>query len=154
MKREKQNMKELGLILFFVTIFSCWITCNTHAQEWYTANQITVTWDAVTTLSNNSTIPVDNLIEYTVYLSNIITDSDKLNPIEVETVNVTESTVTLDIEGQYFVGLKTIRKLANGTFIEESVIGWSDDPLVVLDEHTFGLKYFLSPATIKGLRCK
>jgi len=152
MARLYKKVAFLGLILFLVTIFSCWTIYDAYAQEWVIANQSTISWDAVTTLSNGAPIPENDLIEYTVYLSNAVADPDKSNPIEVGSVNGTEYTIIMSTEGKYFVGLKTVRKLADGTNIGESVIGWSDDPVIVVDGHTFGLQYFLPPALITGLK--
>jgi len=122
------------------------------AQEWVTTNQVTISWDAVTTLANGDPIPENNLIEYTVYLVNAVSDPDKEHPIEVGTVNDTECTVALAEEGRYFVGAKTIRKLADGTVVNESVIGWSDDPAIAYEGKPFGLQYFLPPEAPTGLR--
>jgi len=134
-----------GLFLLTLTIYS-------YAQEWMTVNQATIAWDAVTKLSDNSSVPSDNIIEYTVYLANALTDPNKEHPITVETVNGTECTVTLTEEGRYFVGVKAIRRLADGTLVSESTIGWSDDPAIAYEGNTFGLQYFLPPKVSTGLR--
>ena len=121
-------------------------------QEWHTANQITITWDAVTEMQGRVAIPETDIIEYRVYLSNAITDPDKTNPAEIDITGDTSYLITLVNEGQYFVGLQTIRKLADGEVIGESVIGWSDDPAIVFEEHTFGIRHFLSPMVPVGMR--
>lgn len=126
-------------------------TFTSISQSWITANQITISWDAVATLGNGDSIPESDLIEYIVYLSDAVGDPDKTNPIEVETVNATSCVITLTDEGYYFAGLRTIRKLADGTPASESIIGWSDDPFVVLEGNTFGIRYFLPPAVVRGL---
>ncbi len=140
--------------LFVCLILSLFLVLPNFAssQEWFTANQTTVTWDAVTTLSNGTPLPEDNIIEYAVYLSNAVTDPDKTNPAEIGIAGVTEHIITLVNEGQYFIGLKTIRKLADGSVIGESDIGWTDDPLIAANGDTFGIRYFLSPSGAKNIR--
>ena len=121
-------------------------------QEWHTANQFTVTWDAVTEMQGGYAIPETDIIEYRLYLSNAITDLDKTNPAEIDVTGDTSYVITLVNEGQYFVGLQTIRKLANGDVIGESIIGWTDDPAIVLDGVTFGIRHFLPPMVPVGVR--
>ena len=121
-------------------------------QEWLITNQATVSWDAVTTRSDGVPFPAGDQIAYSVYLADASTDTEKTNPILQSTVFDTECVVTIENEGGYFVGLKTVRMSADGAVIGESVIGWSDDPEIVLEGRTFGLRYFLPPASVTGLR--
>lgn len=127
------------------------------AQEWHTTNQITVVWDAVTEMQGGAVIPETDIIEYRVYLANAITDPDKMNPAEIDITGELSYTITLTGEGHYFVGLQTIRKILVGSngdesVVGESVIGWTDDPAIVLDGHTFGIRHFLPPMVPIGLR--
>jgi hypothetical protein len=127
------------------------------AQEWHTTNQITVVWDAVTEMQGGAVIPETDIIEYRVYLANAITDPDKMNPAEIDITGELSYTITLTGEGHYFVGLQTIRKILVGSngdesVVGESVIGWTDDPAIVLDGHTFGIRHFLPPMVPTGLR--
>lgn len=137
-------------VIFLVLVLT--FSTSVFAQEWITMNQSTVSWDAVTEMQGGVAIPETDIIEYKIYLSNAITDPDKTNPAEIETVNATSYTITLVDEGSYFVGLQTVRSLADGTFAGESIIGWTDDPAIVLDGHTFGLRHFLPPLVPTGLR--
>lgn len=137
-------------VIFLVLVLT--FSTSVFAQEWITMNQSTVSWDAVTEMQGGVVIPETDIIEYKIYLSNAITDPDKTNPAEIETVNATSYTITLVDEGSYFVGLQTVRSLADGTFAGESIIGWTDDPAIVLDGHTFGLRHFLPPLVPTGLR--
>jgi hypothetical protein len=121
------------------------------AQTWHTANQATVAWDAVL-LDNGDPIPPTDTVEYVVYLSNAITDPNKDNPVEVATTTDTDQVITLNVEGSYFVGVKAVRKIADGTNVGESVVAWSDDPQYVQNGETFGLRYFLPPAAPSNLR--
>uniref|UniRef100_A0A6M3LG54 Fibronectin type-III domain-containing protein n=1 Tax=viral metagenome TaxID=1070528 RepID=A0A6M3LG54_9ZZZZ len=122
------------------------VTC----QEWITANQVTVVWDPVTKFDNGDPIPSNNLIEYTVYLVRE-SDKEKVNPIELITVSSTTYTITLGVEGKYYVGLQTVRHCSNGVDVTRSVIGWSDDPFIVADGMIFGVCYYLSPAGVSNL---
>ena len=137
-------------VIFLVLFLTFPITA--FSQEWHTANQITIVWDAVTEMQGGVAIPETDIIEYRIHLSNAITDPDKTNLIEIDITGDTSYTITLMDEGQYFVGLQTIRKLADGEVIEESVIGWTDDPVIVLDGNTFGIRHFLPPMVPVGLR--
>jgi hypothetical protein len=116
------------------------------AQTWHTANQATVAWDAVA-------VPAGSTVEYVVYLANAVTDPNKDNPAEVAVTTDTDQLITLNVEGSYFVGVKSRRILtADGTNVGESDISWSDDPTRVLNGETFGLRYFVPPDAPSNLR--
>ncbi len=136
-------------VIFLVLFLTFSVTA--FSQEWHTANQITITWDAVTELEGGLAIPEPDIIEYRVYLANAVTDPDKTNPAEIDITGDTSYMITLTGEGQYFVGLQTLRKLG-GVIIGKSVIGWTDDPAIVLDGNTFGIRHFLPPMVPVGLR--
>lgn len=142
-------MKKMWAILVILVFMATGLAL---AQTWHTANQATVEWDAVTTLDNGDPVPAGDTIEYTVYLSNAITDPNKLNPAEIATITDTSQVITLVDEGSYFVGVKATRKIADGTNVGESAVAWSDDPQYVQAGETFGLRYFLPPAAIGNLR--
>ena len=144
---------------FFVLIF-CWVFLTVPgfvaSQEWVTANQVTITWDAVVAFENGDPIPATDIIGYGVYLVNE-TDTDKTNYIRFGVTTDILYTVTLDKdlpEGRYFVGLRTIRKLADGTTVTRSVIGWTDNPDIVLDGKTFGLNHYFIPMVVGGISHK
>lgn len=147
MKRNNLFVASCVLITFFLIS----ICTSAHSQEWHTANQATITWDAVTESSSGVPLPEDNTVEYRLWLVNAVTDPDKLNPVEVGVTAQILYVITLDVEGRFFVGLQTLRKSQEGNLIGESVIGWSDDPEIVGDGGVFGLQYFLPPATPKGV---
>lgn len=147
MKKRSLFTLSCALVLFFLIS----VCPSVHSQEWHIANQATITWDAVTTLANNATIPESNTIEYNVWLSNADTDPDKLNPVAVGTTSETLYVVTLNVEGQFFVGLQTVRKSSEGTLLGESGIGWTDDPAIAANGDIFGLQYFVPPANAFGV---
>jgi len=141
-------MKRFFSVIAILLIF----TGIAFAQTWHTVNQATVEWDAVTALDNGDPLPAGDTIEYVVYLANAITDPNKDNPSEIETITATQSTITLNVEGSYFVGVKAVRKIADGTNVGESEVAWSDDPQFVQGGETFGLRYFLPPAAPGNMR--
>lgn len=138
-------------ISLFVVLLVLFLAGIALAQTWHTANQATVAWDAVL-LDNGDPVPPTDTIEYVVYLSNAITDPDKNNPVEVATTTNLEQLITLNVEGSYFVGVKAVRKIADGTNVGESTVAWSDDPQYVQNGQTFGLRYFLPPAAPREIR--
>lgn len=135
-----------------VAVLVLLMTGIAFAQTWHTTNQATVEWDAVTTIDNGDPLPAGDTIEYVVYLANAITDPNKTNPAEVATITGTSQLITLTAEGSYFVGVKAVRKIADGTNVGESAVAWSDDPQYVQGGVTFGLRYFLPPAAIGNMR--
>ena len=138
------------LSVIFLVLFLTF-SVPAFAIEWVTTNQATISWDAVTEMQGGIALPKTDIIEYRVYLSNIITDPDKANPVEIGITGDISYVITLMNE-ECLVGLQTIRKLADGEVIGESVIGWTDDPAIVLDGHTFGIRHFLPPMVPVGLR--
>ena len=116
-----------------------------NAIEWHTTNQASVAWDSVAVASGT--------VEYKVYVANAITDPGKTNPSEIGTTPDLTYTLTLNTEGRYLIGVKTVRSV-DGAVVSESVIGWSDDSLIVKDGAIFGVQYFEAPPVITGLRAQ
>lgn len=143
----KKSKLFLVMVVFFMFVSVAWADVS-----WFTANQKTVMWDAVTTNTSGGTIPDTDTIEYVLYLSNTITDPSKSNPAEVGTTTELTYTITLNVEGLYYVGIKSVRKLPDGVIAGESEVVWSDNPLYVSNGNTFGLRYFLPPSIISGFR--
>lgn len=141
-------MKTFLINLFLVLLLAG--SGSVNAQTWHTANQTTVGWDAVTTLDNGDPMPGGDTISYNVYLRNAITGGD---PVRVATgINAVQYTVTLGVEGKYFVGLSAVRVPAIDPTVEiESEIAWTDDPVAVLNGETFGIQYFLRSSTVGGI---
>jgi hypothetical protein len=131
-------MKKLfGLVLVLMFVFSV----NAFAIDWIMANEKTVGWSA-STLENGGPVPEDNVIQYKVFVANAVTDPDKTNPVEVGTTESLEYTLTLNVEGKYLPGVQAIR-IIDGEEVSNSIIAWSDNPVVCKDEKTFGIKYSL-----------
>jgi len=152
-----KSSKLFVLSCFLIAFFLVSICATAHSQEWITANQFTITWDVVTELSDGTPFPEGDIIEYRLWLSNAVTDPDKTSPVEVAVIPVNTYVLTMGVEGRYFVGLQTIRKITIGAdgeerVIGESVIGWTDDPEIAAGGAIFGLQYYLPPATVHGIR--
>lgn len=119
--------------------------------EWRSTNQATVAWDAVTTLNDGSALPAGDYIAYRVYLANSVTDPEKSNPALLGETDQLQYTVTLNVEGKYYVGVQAVRYDATDTEIETSIINWSDvngD----MTPNPFGLVHYLPPAAPLNLR--
>ena len=115
------------------------------AATWHTANQQTVAWDAVTTKTDGS--PLDPAeISYRVYISNAVTDLTHINPVILGTTPSTQYLITFEVEGNYFVGVSTVRTV-DGEEVSESEIAWSSNPI-----YDFGIRYYLAGEKPSGLR--
>ena len=119
-------------------------------QTWHTANQATVAWDAVTTLSNGDPVPAGDIVKYKVWLKNAMTGGE---PVELGEVAELEYTVTLNTEGKYFVGVSALRYTSENILIGESIICWSDT-VACTAEGPFGIQYFLPLMGPINLRLK
>lgn len=140
------------MILGILLISAVFLTMGARAQafEWFTANQYTIAWGAVTLKSDGTAIPGTDAVEYVAYLANAVTDPDKTKPAEVYAGVEVQTVITLNVEGQYLAGVKSVRKIADGTVVSESVIVWSDNPGAT-NNNPFGVRFYLSPATVTGI---
>ena len=73
------------------------------AQTWYTANQLTVEWDAVPKIQ-----PTDTIKYQIYYRTDLVSLGTKLGG-EVEQA---QATVTLPSEGKFWLGAETVRYVA------------------------------------------
>lgn len=133
----------IGLILLASFTFA-------DVSNWKTTNQLTVAWDAVTTLDDGTAIPANYSISYRIYTA---LGNSSATPIPGAVTNSTQATVTFATEGKYVIGVKAIKLDSTSTEISESAISWSDDPLVV-SGGTFGAVYYLAPSGPKNLNVK
>lgn len=101
------------------------------------ANSMTIGWEAVTVLENGNAVPADDVISYNVYIVEATEDGVKLNPVLMGNTEDTTFLITLTEEGQYWVGLTTLR---NGAETEE--VAWSDNPVCVQNGSIFGIMFF------------
>jgi len=128
--------------MFLISIF---LTVNVvGAVEWHTANQITVAWNAVTTVT------APDVLKYGVYTKRLPNDA----PVFFGEQDALSALITFEAEGKYIIGITTIRYVDQGAPDEqrlESEINWSD----VNGESTpnpFGSSYYTTPESPKNLR--
>jgi len=141
-------MKKIKSILVFLIVLLFTAAPVFADVNWHLANQTTVGWDAVTTLSDGTTVPSEQ-VSYKVYIAKLV---DKTDMVEVGNAIVdVEFTVTLNSEGKWFVGVKAVRTI-DGVNIDSSRIAWSDMPLDCENGTTFGIMLYLGPANVTGLR--
>ena len=146
-------MRKFKLNLFAIAILA-FILCASlsFAQTWYTANQSTVEWDRVTTLSNGDPLGAGEVVKYRVYLKNAVNGGTPAVVSPAGDVATNSFTVTLNTEGSYFVGVSAVRYDSTDTVLGESSIAWSDDPTVCANSEDFGIRYYFLPANPGGLR--
>ena len=114
------------------------------AQSWYTANQVTVGWDAVPPIAQG------DVIKYQVY-TRIGTSGDGAK-VGSE-ITASQLAITFTIEGRYFIGVKTIRYPQGETVgVPSATTSWSNDPLVCAAAGPFGVQFFALPGGIRGLK--
>ena len=136
-------MRKVKVLAIVMAVFL--VASIAWALTWHTTNQFTVAWDPVTVQ--------DGTVSYKVLVANALTDPDKANPVEAEgspTAN-TQITLTLATQGQYYVGVKSVLTLTDGTKIESDDTNWSDDPAGNQGEVAFGIQYYIINAP-GGLR--
>jgi hypothetical protein len=147
--KKRHSITIFALAIVFFLAATVWAVAM-----WKTANQATVSWDAVTTLAledgTTAPLPQGDEIRYKVYLANAKTDPNKTNPalITPEAITTTQYTFTLGVEGSFFVGVKSIQySKVEGTMVPvgESPIAWSSNPEDSENGKTFGVRYFLPP---------
>ena len=137
------------LMAAMITILSLIaFSMESNATTWKVANQVTVAWDAVTTLTDGTSIPAGSTIQYQVYIR---TDPTGNSVASGNPITALQCLVTFAAEGFYDIGIKAQRVVA-GQVVSESVIAWSNDPLVAQGGNDFGVQYYLSPAGIRNMR--
>ncbi len=137
-------MKKLFLAMLIIMLIPA---VNATALNWIGVNQVTVAWDAVTALGDDTPIPQGDAISYRIYIKKLPSGADQ---VIGDTQQLTY-TITLPSEGRYVVGLQTVRIPQGETEEQLSEINWSD----VNGESTpnpFGIKYFINPSAAKNLR--
>ena len=141
---------------FFAFVLGIILLCATSAfgQTMYTPDQATIAWDAVTTLSNGSAIPVGDTVQYEIYLSN-----DGLTGTSVGTTSALQYTLTFTGEGIFFVGIGA-RRIPSGIVPANcndqtcpiSSITWSNSTNTAAVPVPFGFVNYLPPKSVTGLR--
>ena len=127
--------KVLLLVLACVFLFSAPLMAQ---DNWYYLNQCTIAWDAVSADADGDPFPDGTAVEYEVWLANADTDPNKANPVKVATTSGTETIITLNTKGRYFVGVKAILVMADETRFE-SAFNWADEPAFQEDVGTWAI---------------
>jgi len=112
-------------------------------QVWHLANQATVAWDESTALVNGDPIPAGDIVRYKIYLSDGVG-----NRTELEETDNSQATITFTNEGQFFVGVSSLRYDQENNLLSESPITWSN----VEPSEPFGFVFWQMLAEPIGLR--
>lgn len=131
----------LILVAFMMVLF----TSTVQAQQWQIANQVTVSWDPVTT--NVDGQPITGTVSYKTY------SKPETGTVEtlLGTVTATQATITFQAEGRYFLGVKSVRNV-DGIEIESSRIAWSNIAADCANGVTFGVQYYKAPANVINIK--
>jgi hypothetical protein len=140
-------MKILSYLMAIFTIFLFAAPSSLLAVSWKTANQVTFAWDA----SETADIPQEQ-ISYTVLMVSE-TDTTKASPTTVvENLTALQHTITMNVEGRYFLGVKAVRTV-DGAVVSESTVAWSDDDAAT-GSKPFGVQFYKTPDPPGGLGTK
>lgn len=126
-------MKKLICIISFIFL----LAIPASAITWITADQITVAWDPITTVST------PDILKYGVYMKKLPNGE----PVLIGEQDPTTATLTFTEEGRYIIGISTVRYIDKDTADEiklESAINWSD----INGDSTpnpFGSSYYITP---------
>jgi hypothetical protein len=128
----------------FLTVAILAMASIANAQTWYTANQVTLAWDAVPKV-----LATDQANKYQVYSRNDLVSLGSKIGAEI---TATQLLISLSVEGRYYLGVKSIRYPVGETVGIPSVgTAWSN---VAADtaNNPFGVSYFTAPVFPGGLR--
>ncbi len=126
-------------VLFLCIAIPAW-----SQVAWKPTNQVTVGWDAV------APIAAGDVISYKVY-SKAESAGSGVPPTFMIATSATQTTVTFQNEGKYFLGVSTIRSVG-GAEVESSTICWSNDNTCTFQGQAFGIYYIIPPQSPKNFR--
>ncbi len=118
------------------------------SQTWYPVNQATFGWDAVTKLSDGTTIPTGSTIKYQAWRK--MTPAIVWEKVGSEVI-ILQANISFAIEGSYFLGVSAIRYIGTDP-VSQSAISGSDIPANCQGGTAFGFKYWLALLMPSGLR--
>lgn len=130
-------------------MFTAFTVTALAIDNWYTTDQQTLKWAAVT-LEDGSPIPEGESVKYYLYQKN----EDGSGVTFIATTAALEYTFTVDQGAKIIPGVSSARVLADGTEVDQSEIGWSDDPTATADGGTFGFRNLQRTARPGGLAKK
>lgn len=132
-------MKKLFIILSILIL-----TSVAQAQTWYTANQVTLAWNAVPKV-----LTTDQANKYQVYSRNDLVSLG--NKIGGE-ITANQLVVSFTTEGRYYLGVETIRYPVGETVgIKSATKAWSNEAADT-NNSPFGVTFFAAPGGASGLR--
>lgn len=138
---------------FLITLISFIMLTIPSYAEWHSANQITLSWDAVTMLTDGQPIPEENTILYKAYIKEARTGA--MEEVGPEIAELT-CLITFTEEGDYYLGVSAIRIIpASGGIPEirfESTISWTDEPANTAKNEVLGASYYIPTSNAGGLR--
>ena len=143
--KKESNMKKFWLT--FTMLMCMFLVTSADALTWHTANQATVGWDPVLSLTDGTLLPSGTVVEYEVFSAILVDKSDMVSM--GRTADYTKA-ITLTREGGNFIGVKAIR-VEGSADVSESTISWSDNSAVCANGEDFGIQFYLIPAFPMGI---
>ncbi len=132
--------------IWLIILIAFWALAQpANAFEWKKVNQVTIAWDAVETIKDGAALPEGSTLKYQVY-----TKDAAGVIVALQEVEATQLLITFTVEGNYLVGVSTVR-YDNDAKVAESEINWSDTN-GEMTPNPFGISFYQSPATPKGLK--
>ena len=143
----------MAMIGIMIAIFGFIRKSEAGEITWHQLNKVTVAWDAVTTLSDDTPIPEGDIVKYKVYVAE---PGQKENAFHMGETEAVEYEFGLPKEGKFFAGVQALRYRLIDEDLKElgrSRIAWSD-----MDEDTgnnpFGIVFYFTPSAPLNLRKK
>jgi hypothetical protein len=138
-------MKKLLIIISILLTASL-----SNAQTWWTANQVTVAWDAVAPPKDAQGVDLPGVIKYQTYYR---TDLVSLGTILGGEVEQPQATVTVPGEGRFWLGVETVRYVdGQPTPFRSTRKAWSNVAEDCGPDGPFGVMFFIAPGSPGGLK--
>lgn len=146
MKKVYQILMILMLLILMVGLV--------FGQDIVDTNQVTVEWEASTGFDDGLPFNSDDIIAYEIFRASYPFIGDRQDIISLENLGFTSTlqmTITFTVEGDFVIGVRTVRDVHGGGVFTHSNLIWSDiDGMPV----PFVVRYYkvpASPASIKYL---
>jgi hypothetical protein len=119
------------------------------ATDWYKANTVTVGWDPSTTWVDDTPIIFleGEYLQYTVYTKS---PGDTTATAVGATVDL-KHVITINPGDKKYIGIAVSFVSIDGLISDESIIAWSDDPIMCLNGNTFGVHNLKRPKNSDNL---
>lgn len=140
-------MKWVGIVFICIIILlGFWLLYNRlFAQDFVDTNQVTVEWDEV--------LPIDpaDIIAYEIFRAPYPFIGDRQDIIPLENLGVsmpTQKIIAFSIEGEYIIGVRTVRDIKGQGVFKYSDLIWSDIDGVP----PFVIRYYITPDSPASIR--